>query len=308
MISNPEHYLKIQTFHKLTDPIKNLPKVPGVYFFYHYQKNNPVYIGKSLNIRQRIQSHFQIAKTNNKTFKITHFAQKIGFIETAGEIGALLLESKMIKAFMPCFNKRLIRTKSLVTIVLQSENGLLQPKFVRFNPGIRSSWSQCYGLFHNNHTALTNLEKFCQQEKMCRKMLGLEKTYSGHKRPCFAYDLGDCMGACVNQEAIALHNQKLKQYLDQLQLVTWPFASPILIKEKSASFEDTHLIDHWQYIKTDSKPSNSNTESRLDIKRTLDFSMHQSFDKDIYLILCPILRSMALGENHENFAIELITQ
>ncbi len=81
--------------------ISNLPERPGVYCFVD-AKGNYLYIGKALNIQERIKSHLQ-----NKGFKESQWlkvAKKVGFIETQGEIEALLLEAKLIKKLRPSFN------------------------------------------------------------------------------------------------------------------------------------------------------------------------------------------------------------
>ena len=289
-------FLKRQIFHPTSEPLNQIPNVPGVYFFYHYQKKHPVYIGKSLNLRARLQSHYQAAKTQNKAFKITHFAQKIGYIETAGELGALLLEAMMIKAFMPCFNKRLIRIKSHVTMILNKQQQFFKPTFTRFDPSTKTIWHSCYGLYKSRHHAISALEKICAQEKLCLKMLGLENTSNKSNRPCFAYELNRCQGACVGLVSAEEHNQILKHQLEKMQLLSWPFKTPIQIKERREGMEDIHLIDNWRYINTQSHDFKANAK-----KKTLvyDFSIQKNFDKDIYHILYPIIRTNG-GNINEN--------
>ena len=79
----------------------SLPQTTGVYIFFG-EGNFPLYIGKSINIRSRVLSHLR----NPNEKKMIAQALKIDFIETAGEIGALLLESQMIKEHSPLFNRR----------------------------------------------------------------------------------------------------------------------------------------------------------------------------------------------------------
>ena len=71
-----------------------LPKGPGVYVFHGQSESLPLYIGKSVNIRSRVMAHFR-AQDEAKMLRQT---RRISFIETAGELGALLLEAQLINS------------------------------------------------------------------------------------------------------------------------------------------------------------------------------------------------------------------
>jgi len=78
--------------------------VPGVYLFHSESDTMPLYIGKSVNIRSRVMAHL---RTANEAAMLRQ-AKRISWICTAGEIGALLLEARLIKEQQPLFNKRLL--------------------------------------------------------------------------------------------------------------------------------------------------------------------------------------------------------
>jgi len=77
-----------------------LPKTSGVYLFYN--KNKLLYIGKAINIRNRVKNHFQQPTYRDNLF--INSINKIGFIETNSEIEALILEANLIKKYQPKFN------------------------------------------------------------------------------------------------------------------------------------------------------------------------------------------------------------
>lgn len=82
------------------EKISQLPKVCGVYSFKN--RKDFLYIGKAINIKERVKNHFQ-----RPTFRDNLFLGKtkqIGFIETGSEIEAFLLEAEMIKKYRPRFN------------------------------------------------------------------------------------------------------------------------------------------------------------------------------------------------------------
>jgi excinuclease ABC subunit C len=80
--------------------IENLPKTSGVYLF--YEKNKIIYIGKAINIKNRVKNHFQQPSYRDNLF--IDKVEKIGFINTNSEIEALILEANLIKKHQPKFN------------------------------------------------------------------------------------------------------------------------------------------------------------------------------------------------------------
>ena len=91
---------KLQTIHPIDPFLKILDLIPntfGVYTFYH--KNKPIYIGKSIHLRERVVSHFQQAKKDLKERKITQQSTHLGWELAAGEYSALLRESTLIKKY-----------------------------------------------------------------------------------------------------------------------------------------------------------------------------------------------------------------
>lgn len=80
-----------------------LPETPGVYYFMG-SRNKPVYIGKAVNIRQRVISHF---RGDGNSLKILAFAagiRNIVFQETGSELLACLLEDHEIRHYWPSRN------------------------------------------------------------------------------------------------------------------------------------------------------------------------------------------------------------
>src|SRR5438105_82041 len=73
------------------DALEKLPEGPGVYRFYGVNEL-PLYIGKSVNLRDRIRSHFSSDYRSANDVRISSEIQRIEVDETAGELGALLRE------------------------------------------------------------------------------------------------------------------------------------------------------------------------------------------------------------------------
>ena len=263
-----------QVFYRLPDAIQTLPDEPGVYLFYHFQKSSPIYIGKSKHLKQRIKSHYQSAKTIKKSFKITHFAEKLGFIPTLGDLGAQLLEALLVKQTMPLYNRRLTKTKQLSSIQLVRNPGYHQVKILSFKAHEWHAYPNRFGVFRNPGQARIFLEKACQTHGLCQKTLGLESASPG---PCFAYQCKQCYGACINAVKHDHHNKSLQHILSKVACHAWPYNGPIWIYQKHDSNHiERHLVDQWQYIKTETTINHS--------LRVIHNTISQ-FDKDIYHIL-----------------------
>lgn len=98
--SSGEQWLPIQLDKKIIDA---LPVNPGVYYF-HDSKGKIIYVGKAVNIRKRVSSHFT---HHDAALRRQHFLRLIANIthtECSNELHALVLESTEIKRLWPKYN------------------------------------------------------------------------------------------------------------------------------------------------------------------------------------------------------------
>jgi DNA polymerase-3 subunit epsilon len=82
-----------------------LPKDPGVYLF-RDAGGRTLYVGKSISIRSRAKAHFA---PSNIPADWTAHARIVDYRSTRSELGALVLENRLIKELRPPGNTRLIR-------------------------------------------------------------------------------------------------------------------------------------------------------------------------------------------------------
>ncbi len=250
--------------------VDELPEKPGCYIFYGEHKA-PIYIGKSIAIRSRVMSHFQAALTQRKEMKLSLQIREIDWIETSGELGALLLESRLIKERMPSMNIKLRRSKDLCAWKIQADaEGILVPRLVShhdLSPGLQDD---IYGLFYSKREANTYLKSIAKKHRLCESLLGLEKRTEG--KSCFGYQIKQCTGVCIGKSPIKLHNLQLTTALQLLKVQVWPYQGPIAIKEG----DQMHVIDRWCYL-----GSAINHDELDELMRFGD----AEFDLDIYKIL-----------------------
>ncbi len=250
--------------------IDSIPDAPGCYIFYGDNKI-PLYIGKSITLRSRVMGHFQGALTQRKEMKLSLQIRDIDWIETSGELGALILESRLIKERMPSMNIKLRRSKDLCGwSLVEEESGVLVPLLVTHHqlaPGLQDN---LYGLFYSKREAHSYLKTIAKNYHLCEALLGLEKRVEG--KPCFGYQVKQCGGACLNLTPIALHNLQLKTALELFKVQVWPYSGPIAIKEGGQMI----VIDKWCYL---------GTAINQDELYELAESGEAEFDLDIYKIV-----------------------
>lgn len=243
-----------------------LPAKPGVYFFLDRQ-GIPLYIGKSINLRSRVLAHL---RTQEESAMLAQ-TRRIDFIRTAGEIGALLMESQLIKCHQPFYNVLLKFTGTAFGLGIDGGNG--RPRVAAHDDTVTGcDPGTLHGLFASRSEAEQSLQSLIRQHQLCPALLGMETPIRG--RACFSHQLGRCRGACIGRESRQEHDSRLLQALAYLDKAVWPFAGPIGILETEGKWRQVHVIDRWQYAGT--------VAGR---RRRLALAMHPRIDIDTYKIL-----------------------
>ena len=98
--SSSEQWLPLQLDKSIID---KLPLKPGVYYF-HNNKGKVIYVGKAINIKKRVSSHFTQNDGEKKRQHFLRMVANISFKECANELHALVLESTEIKKLWPKYN------------------------------------------------------------------------------------------------------------------------------------------------------------------------------------------------------------
>lgn len=85
---------------------EKLPEKTGVYYFYN-QEQKVIYIGKAVNIKKRVASHFTGNTTNAQRQHFLRDIYAISFEVCGNELMALLMECNEIKKLWPIYNRAL---------------------------------------------------------------------------------------------------------------------------------------------------------------------------------------------------------
>ena len=248
------------------DSLAVLPRTTGVYIF-KGEGTLPLYIGKSVDIRSRVLAHL---RAQDEAEMIAQ-SRRVSFIETAGEVGALLLEARLIKQQSPLFNIRLRRLRHLCSIRLAESAGAVIPQILSGKAVAVGQADDLYGLFSSVHAAESKLRELADQYRLCLGLLGLEKL---GKRGCFGLQVKSCLGACVGKEGRHEHDQRLFTALVDLKVQAWPYAGAVDVVEQSGDWVQRHRIQGWRHLGTWCSKSRQFTPFE-----------QPSFDLDTYKIL-----------------------
>ena len=263
----------------------DLPEGPGVYLF-RGEGGALLYVGKSRNIRSRVFDHFAGEHRSGKESKLTRQVRRVEWIETGGELGALLLESRLVKELAPSANRRLRRSEGHCVVVLEPGAAGLVPQVLPLDESVFADGAAAYGPFRSERDAWRAVEGKAREAGLCLKVLGREAGEGS----CFAYQVRKCRGACVGQEPKALHDARLQLALASLRMKPWPFAGAIGIREPSPDARGTciHVIDRWRHLGT--------ARDEAEIDALLRGAAADDFDADSYRIIGRALQQVRSRE------------
>ena len=197
---NPKHQLEPRHL----DIIAELPSITGVYYI-HNTNGDIIYIGKSNNIKKRINQHF--TGTNQKSKKIQAQVHAVTYEATGSELVALLKESEEIKRVKPIFNRALRR--SIFTHALYSFKD--ENDYINLKIDVADGRKKPITTFSNRQSGKSFITKAVEDYNLCQKLTGLYKT----KTSCFNYEIKACGGACIQKEFPELYNKRVKALIDK---------------------------------------------------------------------------------------------
>jgi DNA polymerase-3 subunit epsilon len=187
---------------KLLDIVAQLPSKTGIYYI-HNEKGDLIYIGKSRNIKKRINQHF--TGTSTKSIKIQREVFSVTYEETGSELIALLKESEAIKINKPVFNRA--QRKSIFEWALYTErdsNGYLHLSLQKADGRKKEITS-----FTTLQEGKNALFRITAQHQLCQKLTGLYQT----KAACFQYKIKECDGACIGHVSAEEYNLRVHDFI-----------------------------------------------------------------------------------------------
>lgn len=231
----------------------SLPREPGIYKFLD-QEEEILYVGKAKNLKNRLGSYFGEKKhIPYKARTLVKNSHRIEYTIVETEHDALLLESTLIKQFLPRYNVSLKDGKSYSYICIKKE------RFPRvfFTRRVIKDGSTYFGPYTSKYRAkiVLDLVKRLFQIRTCSYNLSEENINKGKFKVCLEYHIKNCKGPCEGKETEESYNAKihqvknilrgnLKQVKDfikaemALYAETMQFELAHDLKEKLVTFED----------------------------------------------------------------------
>jgi DNA polymerase III subunit epsilon len=254
-----------------------LPESPGVYRFFG-EAGVLLYIGRSNSLRGKILSQLAEPRSGSREQTLAAQVQRVDWRQTAGELGAMLLETEWIKSQQPRYNRHPRSSSESVTLRPDASGRVRIQRIDMLEP---EDLAESYGVFHSEKDARKALTDIARASQLCLKVLGLEESEGS----CFALQVGKCRGACAGKEPLILHAMRLKLALSALKIKSWPFPGRIALRERATGAflpdgtrgGEFHVIDRWMYLGS----ARSEEElAALELRRAFP-----AFDVDVYKIL-----------------------
>ncbi|MDG1871323.1 exonuclease domain-containing protein [Flavobacterium frigidarium] len=187
---------------RLQDIIRDLPNIVGVYYIYN-EKGDLIYVGKSKNIKKRINQHFTGITNSSKKIQAEVFT--VTYEETGSELVALLKESQEIKIHKPRYNRA--QRKNIFQWALYPEvdkEGYINLKLQKAD-GRKKEITSFTSLLEGKNMLFRVTEKY----HLCQKYTGLYET----KTACFQYKIKECDGACIGLVSTQEYNERVKEFI-----------------------------------------------------------------------------------------------
>ena len=172
----------------LAEKLSTLPTQPGVYQ-YKDATGTIIYVGKAINLRNRVRSYFQ--KSANHTPKTKRLVANIVDLEiivTDSELEALILECNLIKKYKPKYNIRLRDDKHYPYLVMTNSEPF--PRLLITRRVKQGDGNKYFGPFTNSHAVYESMNLVYKVFPLvtCRKVW----TNTEHQKPCLYHHMGRC--------------------------------------------------------------------------------------------------------------------
>ncbi len=175
--------------------LRRLPEKPGVYIMYS-SEDKVIYVGKAKILKNRVRQYFRDSKSH--TSKVRAMVANISYFEyiiTDSETEALVLESNLIKKYMPKYNILLKDDKQYPYIkVTMNER---YPRIILAR-NLEDDGAKYFGPYASSatvHSVIELVSKIFKQPK-CRRKFPQD---IGKGRPCLNHHINACFAPCTGK-------------------------------------------------------------------------------------------------------------
>lgn len=283
----------------IEEELKKLPKSPGVYIM-HSADNSIIYVGKAVNLHNRVRQYFQAGHGHNNSPKIVKMVSQISYFEyiiTDSEMEALVLECNLIKEHRPKYNTLMTDDKGYPYIKVTVYEDY--PRIL-YSHQMKRDKSKYFGPYTNAKAVHYTIELLRKLYKIrsCSKVLPRD---IGKERPCLYHQINQCDAPCnglISKEeymknindAISFLNGNYKDILNRLNNQMQEHAQNLEF-EKAAETRD--LIESVKHIADKQMMNSQNAEDK-------DIIASASNEKDTVVSVFFIRDGKLLGREHHH--------
>jgi len=221
----------------LKEIAKSAPKTPGIYFWYG-QKEEVLYVGRAVNLRNRLSQYFQ-KRIDSRIAEMVTQAQNLKFIPCESLLEAIILEAQNIKKYWPKYNIVDRDDRSFIYIAINQKAEYPKPIIIR-GQDIKKFPSQAYKLFGPYQSyRLVN-----SALRLIRRVFPYSTCTPHQDKACFDYQIGLCPGACID----AISSKEYKKNIRKLILLLSGERKLLLKRLEKENPEQARALRHLQDV------------------------------------------------------------
>lgn len=219
---------------RLMTILDKIPSRTGVYYI-HREDGTIIYIGKSRNMKKRVNQHF--TGTTPKCKKIQLEAYDVTFEDTGSELIALLKESQEVKTNRPKYNRSQKRTRLQWALYQDmGKDGYLRLTVEKFDRNRKEITA-----FNSIVEAKSTVHRITQKYGLCPKLTGIDDAKSN----CHSYEIKGCDGACIGEISKDEYNLRVRGFIADY---TFTDENMIVIdRGRNTSERSAVLIENGEY-------------------------------------------------------------
>ncbi len=176
-----------------------LPRQSGVYLM-RDEAGTVIYVGKAVDLRQRVRSYFRSRGQTTKTESLVHRVRQIDHVVTDSEAEALILEANLIKRHQPYYNISLRDDKMYPLIEVTGEEF---PRAMIVRPRTRAGSSFYYGPY-------TSPRLIREALGILRRIFPFRSCDPIPDRACLDFHLGLCGAPCIGVQTRAEYQRNIR--------------------------------------------------------------------------------------------------
>lgn len=199
----------------MKEKIRDLPVSPGVYLMKDSQ-GGVIYVGKSKNLKKRVQSYFYNNKSHSpKIKKLVHHVKDLKWIVTDTEFEAFMLECRLIKEMKPMYNRKMKNPLGYSYIVLRQKDGFRRLEITNTLEVKGTDSPIIFGPYTAGRNTVENAMQRIQE--CCKITCNKSLAASASSVPCLNYSLGLCLGMCLGGAAAQQYHEILDRLIALLE-------------------------------------------------------------------------------------------